>query len=137
MNSATSHLDLGNQIARRALVEYPTYVADDSDLDLSFFLPEGIPEAPPPEPITFYSQYHRWIDGLRNRACDPVSVSTLTTFESRAKTILSVVGPTTLLETFKNAAMAQFVRDTQCLNWSPATLAAHILIIKLIVRPVW
>src|SRR5271165_474918 len=132
MAATTTYLRLGEQVARQTLVEKPPYTTGDHDLDASFF-PEGVPAAPAPEPITFRSQYLKWIDGLKNRACDPVSVTTLVTFESRAKTILSVVGPSTLLESFKNAAMAQFVKDTQRFGWSPATLASHILVIKLII----
>jgi integrase len=128
---ATSALDVGDRVARRALIEKPVYVADDTDLDPSFFH-EGI-SATPNQPITFLSQYHKWMDELRNRDCDPVAPSTLATFESRAKTILSVVGPWTKLEDFKNAAMAKFVQDAKRFKWAPSTLADHILIIKLII----
>ena len=129
---ATSALDVGARVARQALVEKPVYVADDSDLDLSFF-PEGIPATPNREPITFLSQYHKWMDELKNREYSPVSPATLVTFESRAKTILSVVGPQTRLETFRNAAMAEFVRDAKRFEWAPSTLADHVLVIKLII----
>lgn len=128
---ATSHLDLGEQIARQALVEKPSYIACDDDLDASFF-PNGAPSAAPPQ-RTFRSQYLIWIDGLKNRVCDPVAPSTLANFVSCAKTILSVIGPLTPLESFKNAAMRKFVLDVKRFDWSPATLAQHILIVKLII----
>jgi integrase len=128
---ATSAIDVGDRVARQALVEKPVYLADDSDLDPSFFL-EGVP-ATPNQSITFLSQYHKWVDGLKNRACDPVAPSTLATFESRAKTILSVVSPQTRLEDFRNAAMAEFVQDAKRFKWAPSTLADHILVIKLII----
>ena len=128
---ATSALDVGERMARQALVEKPVYVADDSDLPLSFF-PNGAPSAVPPQ-RTFRSQYFIWIDELKNRVYDPIAPSTLANFVSCAKTILSVVGPTTPLESFKNAAMRKFVLDVKRFDWSAATLAQHILIIKLIV----
>ncbi len=124
-----SYLTLGEQQARQALVEKPVYVADDSDLDPSFF-PNG-PSAAPPQ-RTFHSQYFIWIDELKNRAYDPIAPSTLANFISCAKTILSVVGPSTPLESFKNQAMAQFVKDAKKFNWAPATLTQHVLVIKLI-----
>jgi integrase len=62
-----------------------------------------------------------------------VAPSTLATFASRVKTILSVVGPQTSLEDFKNAAMAEFVQDAKRFKWAPSTLADHILVIKLII----
>lgn len=126
-----SYLALGEQQARQALVEKPVYVADDSDLDPSFF-PNGAPSAAPPQ-HTFRSQYLIWIEELKNRAYDPVAPSTLANFVSCAKTILSVVGPATPLEGFKNQAMAQFVRNVKKFNWAPATLSQHILVIKLII----
>ncbi|MCU1240592.1 MAG: hypothetical protein JWO71_1318 [Candidatus Acidoferrum typicum] len=126
-----SYLTLGEQQARQALVEKPVYVADDSDLDPSFF-PNGSPRAASLQ-RTFHSQYFIWIDELKNRAYDPIAPSTLANFISCAKTILSVIGPSTPLEGFKNQAMAQFVRDAKKFNWAPATLAQHILIIKLII----
>jgi integrase len=130
---ATSlRLELGEQIARQALVERPSYVASDDDLDPSFY-PEGETGSVAGTPHTFQSQYFAWIDSLRNRAYDPISPATLESFVSRARTILSVVGPQTKLETFKNAAMNKFVEDTKSFGWKPATLAAHILVIKLIV----
>jgi integrase len=73
------------------------------------------------------------MDELKNRAYDSPSPSTLATFTSCAKTILSVVGPSTPLENFKNAAMARFVQDVRKFKWAPSTLAQHILIIKLII----
>jgi integrase len=126
-----SYLTLGEQRARQALVEKPVYVADDSDLDSSFF-PNGAPGAASPQ-RTFRSQYLIWIDELKNRAYDPIAPSTLANFISCAKTILSVIGPWTPLESFKNAAMRKFVLDVKRFDWSPATLAQHILIIKLII----
>src|SRR5712664_4538605 len=96
-----SYLTIGEQQARRALVEKPVYVADDSDLDPSFF-PNGPSAAPPHR--TFRSQYFIWIDELKNRAYDPIAPSTLANFISCAKTILSVVGPSTPLKSFKNQA---------------------------------
>jgi integrase len=126
-----SYLTLGEQQARQALVEKPVYVADDSDLDSSFF-PNGAPSAASPQ-RTFRSQYLIWIDELKNRAYDPIAPSTLSNFISCAKTILSVIGPLTPLESFKNAAMRRFVQDVKHFDWSPATLAQHILIIKLII----
>src|ERR1700720_3613331 len=115
---ATSALDVGDRVARQALVEKPVYVADDSDLDPSFFSNGGLtagpaPAPPPPVQPTFRSQYLIWMDELKNRDCDPVAPSTIATFESRAKTILSIVGPQTWLEDFKNAAMAKFVLDVK------------------------
>jgi integrase len=74
-----------------------------------------------------------WIDELKNRAYDPIAPSTLANFISCGKTILSVIGPLTPLESFKNAAMRKFVQDVRRFDWSPATLAQHILIIKLII----
>jgi integrase len=127
----TSRLELGDKLARQALVESPSYVACNDDLDPAFFA-DG-ERAVVETPHTFRSQYFVWIEGLRNRAYDPVSPATLESFVSRAKTILSVVGPQTRLETFKNAAMHKFVQDTKAFGWKPATLAAHILVIKLIV----
>src|SRR5258708_29726551 len=127
---AASQLDLGEQLSRQALVEKPSYMACDDDLDASFF-PNGAPSAAPPQ-RTFHSQYLIWIDELKNRACDPIAPSTLANFISCAKTILSVVGPSTPLESFKNQAMAQFVKDAKKFNWAPATLAQHVLVIKLI-----
>jgi integrase len=126
-----SYLTIGEQEARQALVEKPIYVADDSDLDSSFF-PNGAPSAASPQ-RTFHSQYLIWIDELKSRAYDPIAPSTLANFISCAKTILSVIGPLTPLESFKNAAMRKFVQDVKCWDWSPATLAQHILIIKLII----
>jgi integrase len=113
-------------------VEKPSYTACDSDLDPSFF-PDGIPDNPGPEPATLRSQYFKWIDELKNRAYDPVSPATLACFISRAKTVLSIVGPSTTLGSFRNAAMRRFVEHTKQFNWKPATLAGHILVIKLIV----
>jgi integrase len=126
-----SYLTLGEQQARQALVEKPVYVADHCDLDPSFF-PNGAPSAASPQ-CTFHSQYLIWIDELKNRAYDPVAPSTLANFISCAKTILSVVGPSTPLEGFKNQKMRKFVQDVKRFNWAPATLAQHILIIKLII----
>jgi integrase len=128
-----SYLTIGEQQARQSLVEKPVYVADDSDLDPSFF-PNGArgPSAESPQ-RTFHSQYFIWIDELKNRAYDPIAPSTLANFISCAKTILSVIGPLTPLESFKNAAMRRFVADVKRFDWSPATLAQHILIIKLII----
>lgn len=129
---ATPRLDLGEQIARQALVEKPAYVACNDDLDPSFF-PNGGPTAGPAAQRTFGSQYFIWMDELKNRAYDPVAPSTLATFASCAKTILSIVGPTTPLESFRNAAMALFVQRVKKFNWAPSTLRQHILIIKLII----
>jgi len=123
---------LGEQIARQVLVEKPSYVACNDDLDPSFF-PNGGPAASPTAERTFRSQYLIWMDELKNRAYDPPSPSTLATFTSCAKTILSVVGPSTPLENFKNAAMARFVQDVRKFKWAPSTLAQHILIIKLLI----
>jgi integrase len=130
--AASPRLNLGERVARQTLVERPSYIASDDDLDPAFF-PGAEPGAVVESPHTFQSQYFAWIDGLSNRACDPISPATLESFVSRAKTILSVVGPQTRLETFKNAAMHKFVEDAKAFSWKPATLAAHILVIKLIV----
>ena len=130
--AASPRLNLGEQVARQALVERPPYIAIDGDLDPAFFTEEE-QGAVVESPHTFQSQYFEWIESLRNRAYDPISPATLESFVSRAKTILSVVGPQTRLETFKNAAMHKFVEDTKTFGWKPATLAAHILVIKLIV----
>jgi|HubBroStandDraft_5_1064220.scaffolds.fasta_scaffold2711443_1 hypothetical protein len=47
---ATSpRLNLGERVARQALVEKASYTGCDSDLDRSFF-PDGIPDNPAPEP---------------------------------------------------------------------------------------
>jgi integrase len=131
---STSQLNLGEKIARQTLVEPPAYTACDDDLDLSFF-PNGGPTASPTPAAqrTFRSQYLIWMNELKNRAYDPVAPSTLATFTSCAKTILSVVGPSTPLENFKNAAMARFVQDVRKFEWAPSTLAQHILVIKLII----
>jgi len=133
---ATSALDVGDRVARQALVEKPVYIADDSDLDPSFFSNGGLTAGPAPTPAaqrTFRSQYLIWMNELKNRDCDPVAPSTLATFESRAKAILSVVGPQTRLVDFKNAAMAEFVQDAKRFKWAPSTLADHIIVIKLII----
>jgi integrase len=113
------------------LLELSKYVATDDDLPEFFGTPSS---ATPPSPVyNFELQAARWLEGLRNRDCAPVAPSTLATFESRAKTILSIVGPQTRLEDFKNAAMAKFVQDAKRLKWAPSTLADHILVIKLII----
>jgi integrase len=130
---ATFALDVGDRVARQALVEKPSYTANDDDLDASFFLNGALSAASAAPAITFLSQYRNWIEGLRNREWAPVAPSTLATFESRAKTILSIVGPQTKLEDFRNAAMANFVRDAKRFEWAPSTLADHILVIKLII----
>jgi len=127
-----SYLTLGEQQARQALVEKPVYFADDADLDPSFFPNGAAPRAASPQ-RTFHSQYLIWIEELKNRAYDPIAPSTLANFISCAKTILSVVGPSTPLEGFKNQKMQKFVQDVKRFNWAPATLAQHILIIKLII----
>jgi integrase len=113
------------------LLELSKYVAVDEDLPDIFGQPTA---ATPPTPLyNFELQAARWLEGLRNRDCDPVAPSTLATFASRVKTILSVVGPQTRLEDFKNAAMAKFVQDAKRFNWAPSTLGDHILVIKLII----
>jgi integrase len=112
------------------LLEFPKYVATDEDLPEIF----GTPTSTPPSPVyNFELQAARWLEGLRTRDCDPVAPSTLATFESRVKTILSVVGPWTKLEDFRNAAMAKFVQDAKRFKWAPSTVADHILVIKLII----
>lgn len=112
------------------LLELSKYAAVDEDLPDIF----GPSSATPPSPVyNFELQAARWLEGLRNRDCDPVAPSTLATFTSRVKTILSVVGPQTRLEHFKNAAMAKFVQDAKQFKWAPSTLADHILVIKLII----
>jgi integrase len=114
-----------------ALLELSKYVPSDEDLPEIFGTPSS---ATPSSPVyNFELQAARWLEGLRNRDCDPVAPSTLATFESRAKTILSVVGPQTRLEDFKNAAMAKFVQDAKRFKWAPSTLADHILVIKLVI----
>ncbi len=114
------------------LLELSKYVATDDDLPEMIFGTPG--SATPPSPVyNFELQAARWLEGLRTRDCDPVAASTLATFESRAKTILSVVGPQTELHEFKNASIANFVRDAQRFKWAPSTLADHILVIKLII----
>jgi hypothetical protein len=111
------------------LLELSKYAATDDDLPEIFGAPSS---ATPPSPVyNFELQAARWLEGLRNRDCDPVAPSTLATFASRVKAILSVVGPWTKLEDFKNAAMRQFVQDAKGFNWAPSTLADHILVIKL------
>lgn len=113
------------------LLELSKYVAVDQDLPDIFGRPTA---ATPPTPLyNFELQAARWLAGLRTRDCDPVAPSTLATFASRVKTILSVVGPQTKLDDFKNARMAQFVRDAKRFEWAPSTLADHILVIKLII----
>src|SRR5260370_39949399 len=113
------------------LLELSKYVAVDEDLPDTFGRPTAA--TPPPRLYNFELQAARWLEGLRNRDCDPVAPSTLATFASRVKTILSIVGPQTRLEDFKNAAMAKFVQDAKRFNWAPSTLGDHILIIKLII----
>jgi integrase len=113
------------------LLELSKYVAVDEDLPDIFGTPSS---ATPPSPVyNFELQAARWLEGLRNRDCDPVAPSTLATFASRVKTILSVVGPWTNLEDFRNAAMAKFVRDVKKFAWAPSTVADHVLVIKLII----
>jgi Phage integrase family len=113
------------------LLELSQYVAADEDLPEIFGTPSS---ATPPSPVyNFKLQAARWLEGLRTRDCDPVAPSTLATFESRAKTILPIVGPQTRLEDFKNAAMAKVVQDAKRFKWAPSTLADHILVIKLII----
>jgi hypothetical protein len=108
---ATSpRLNLGERVARQALVEKASYTGCDSDLDRSFF-PDGIPDNPAPEPLTFRSQYLKWIDELKNRAYDPVSPATLACFISRAKTVLSIVGPSTTLINASNRPCGFKVAD--------------------------
>ena len=124
---ATSHLDLGEQIARQALVEKPEYVPSDGDLDSIF----GASSAPSSEVATLRSQYFVWMDGLKARAYDKPSPATLATFTSRARTVLSLAGNIPLAS-FGNAAMKKFVQDCARFNWSPSTLADHVLIVKLI-----
>jgi len=114
-----------------ALLELSQYVAADEDLPEIFGTPSS---STAPSPIyNFELQAARWLEGLRTRDCDPVAPSTLATFASRVKTILSVVGPQTRLEDFRNAAMAKFVQDAKRFKWAPSTLADHILVIKLII----
>ena len=113
------------------ILELSNYVAVDEDLPDIFGTPSSA--TPPSLVYNFELQAARWLEGLRNRDCDPVAPSTLATFESRVKTILSVVGPRTKLEDFKNAAMAKFVQDAKRFGWAPSTLADHILVIKLII----
>jgi integrase len=113
------------------LLELSKYVAVDEDLPDILGRPTA---ATPPTPLyNFELQAARWLEGLRTRDCDPVAPSTLATFASRVKTILSVVGPQTRLEDFKNAKMANFVRDAGRFKWAPSTLADHITVIKLII----
>jgi integrase len=117
--------------ASGGLLELSKYVAVDEDLSDIFGTPNS---ATPPSPVyNFELQAARWLEGLRNRDCDPVAPSTLATFESRAKTILSVVGPWTKLDDFRNAAMQNFVISAKRFKWAPSTLADHILVIKLII----
>ena len=125
---ATSALDVGDRVARQALVEKPEYVPSDGDLDPIF----GISSAPSPEVVTLRSQYFIWMDELKTRAYDKPSPATLATFTSRAKTVLSLAGNTPLAD-FGNAALKQFVKDCAHFNWSPSTLADHVLIVKLII----
>jgi integrase len=117
--------------ASGGLLELSKYVAVDEDLPDIFGTPSS---ATPPSPVyNFELQAARWLEGLRTRDCDPVAPSTLATFASRVKTILSVVGPQTMLEQFKNAAMSDFVQNSKQFKWAPSTLADHILVIKLII----
>ena len=117
--------------ATSALLELSKYAATDDDVPEIFGTPSS---ATPPSPVyNFELQAGRWLEGLRTRDCDPVAPSTLATFASRVKTILSVVGPQTSLEDFKNARMAQFAQDAKRFEWAPSTLADHILVIKLII----
>jgi integrase len=115
--------------AASALLELSKYVAVDEDLPDIF----GTPSSATPPVYNFELQAARWLEGLRTRDCDPVAPSTLATFASRVKTILSVVGPQTRLEDFKNAAMAKFVQDAKRFKWAPSTLSDHILVIKLVI----
>lgn len=124
---ATSVLDVGDRVARQALVEKPEYVPSDGDLDSIF----GASSAPSSEVATMRSQYFVWIYGLEARAYDKPSPATLATFTSRAKTVLSLAGNISLAS-FGNAAMKKFVQDCARFNWSPSTLADHVLIVKLI-----
>jgi integrase len=117
--------------ATSALLELSKYVATDEELPEIFGTPSSSTTLSPV--YNFELQAARWLKGLRNRDCDPVAPSTLATFESKVKTILSVVGPWTKLETFRNAAMAKFVLDVKKFKWAPSTLADHILVIKLII----
>jgi integrase len=124
---ATSALDVGDRVARQALVEKPEYVPSDDDLDAIF----GISSTPSPEVVTLRSQYFVWMDELKTRAYDKPSPATLATFTSRAKTVLSLAGNIPLA-TFGNAAMKKFVQDCAHFNWSPSTLSDHVLLVKLI-----
>src|ERR1700676_1419765 len=125
---ATSALDVGDRVARQALVEKPEYGPSDGDLDPIF----GISSAPSPKVVTLRSQYFIWMDELKTRAYDKPSPATLATFTSRAKTVLSLAGNIPLAA-FGNAALKKLVKDCAQFNWSPSTLAAHVLIVKLIV----
>ena len=63
---ATSVLDVGYRIARQALVEKPEYVANDDDLDASFF-PNGGPTASPtPTAAAQAPSAHNILSGWRN-----------------------------------------------------------------------
>jgi integrase len=117
--------------ASGGLLELSQYVAVDEDLPDIFGTPSS---STPPSPVyNFELQAARWLEGLRTRDCDPVAPSTLATFASRVKTILSVVGPQTRLDDFRNARMADFVQNAKRFKWAPSTLADHILVIKLII----
>jgi integrase len=72
------------------------------------------------------------MDELKTRAYDKPSPATLVTFTSRAKTVLSLAGNIPLAA-FGNAALKKFVQDCAHFNWSPSTLADHVLIVKLII----
>jgi integrase len=122
----TSALDVGDRVARQALVEKPEYVSSDDDLSPIF----GISSTP--EVVTLRSQYFVWMDELKARAYDKPSPATLATFTSRAKTVLSLAGNIPLAA-FGNAAMKKFVQDCAHFDWSPSTLADHMLIVKLII----
>ena len=72
---ATSALDVGDRVARQALVEKPEFVPSNDDLGPIF----GVSSAPAPSPevVTRHSQHFVWMDELKTRAYDKPSPATL------------------------------------------------------------
>jgi integrase len=132
---ATTQPDLGERYARTLAVksqpEQPSMEEWINSLDADkVFLPDAPVNAD--EDIWFEDACDRWLMELQNRASKKVSPATLVTFRSRVAMILKLVGPMTRLADFRNIAMAQFVKNSQRLQWSAATLHNHMNCIRLI-----
>jgi integrase len=121
---ASSYLEVGQRVARQALIERPSYSATDADLDPIFGESSETTLSP-----TIRDQFFTWIDELKRSNPSP---ATLAAFTSRSKTVLQLVGNVPLAD-FRNAAMKKFVQDCAKFEWSPSTLADHCLVIKLII----